>query len=394
MATVPSLGGEEIEPYANGLFRAWKLGEAKENNGALLLIAPKERRVRIEVGYGLEGTLTDAVSSIIISNAIAPRFKAGDFNGGVTRGVDDIITALTTDSAEWKPKPTDMRAEHEASLLDTLAPFLIFLFIMFVISRIGRRSGGGNVIFIPMGTGGFGGGFRAVAEASAAAEDWRWRRLFRRRRVFRRRRRLGRLVMILDADAAERVEAAFDAAQLETRAPLVCVLAGASTSLDGEFLLGACILALATPLPLLVFTELSAHRIYVAQLLVAILAAVLVSLPPVRRWLIPKRVARSAGHRAALAQFVLRGIDRSRCGALIYVSLAEHYIRIVPAEDAARVISQEQWQAAVNEALGPLAAGETEAALTGLAASCGDILAAHFPPGAPVDPAKQRFHIV
>jgi uncharacterized protein len=160
VATVPSLDGEEIEPYANGLFRAWKLGEAKDNNGALLLIAPKERRVRIEVGYGLEGTLTDAISSIIIANAIAPRFKAGDFNGGVTRGVDDIITTLSTDSAEWKPKPADMRAEHEASLLDTLAPFLIFLFLMFVISRMSRRGGGGNVIFIPMGTGGFGGGFR------------------------------------------------------------------------------------------------------------------------------------------------------------------------------------------------------------------------------------------
>ena len=133
VATVPSLDGEEIEPYANELFRVWKLGEAKDNNGALLLIAPKERRVRIEVGYGLEGTLTDAISSIIIANAIAPRFKAGDFNGGVTRGVDDIITTLSTDSAEWKPKPADMRAEHEASLLDTLAPFLIFLFIMFVI---------------------------------------------------------------------------------------------------------------------------------------------------------------------------------------------------------------------------------------------------------------------
>ena len=200
--------------------------------------------------------------------------------------------------------------------------------------------------------------------------------------------------MILDADAAARVEAAFDTAQLKTRAPLVCVLAGASASRDAEFLLGACILALATPLPLLLFTELSAHRIYVAQLLVAILAAVLGSLPPVRRWLIPKRMARSAGHRAALAQFVLRGIDRSRCGALIYVSLAEHYIRIVPGEDAAQVVSQEQWQAAVNAALGPLAAGETEAALTGLAASCGDILAVHFPPGAPADPARQRFHIV
>ncbi len=160
VATVSSLNGEEIEPYANALFRTWKLGEAKQNNGVLLLIAPKERRMRIEVGYGLEGTLTDAVSSVIIANAIAPRFKAGDFDGGVTRGVDDIITALTTDSAEWKPKATDMRAEHEASFLDTLAPFLIFLFIMFVLSRVARR-GGGNVVFIPMGMGGggrFGGG--------------------------------------------------------------------------------------------------------------------------------------------------------------------------------------------------------------------------------------------
>ena len=200
--------------------------------------------------------------------------------------------------------------------------------------------------------------------------------------------------MTLEPDAAERVEAAFDAAQLRTCAPLVCVLAGASTSLDGEFLLGACILALFTPLPLLIFTDLSAQRIYVAQLLVAILAAVLVSLPPVRRWLIPKRIARSAGHRAALAQFVLRGIDRSRCGALVYVSLAEHYIRIVPAEDAAQAISHEQWQAAVDEALGPLAAGATEAALTGLAEDCSNLLAAPFPPGDPADPKRQRFHIV
>ena len=163
VATVPSLDGQEIEPFANTLFRTWKLGEAKKNNGVLLLIAPKQRRVRIEVGYGLEGTLTDAVSSLIIANAMAPRFKVGDFDGEVTRGVDDIITALTTDSAEWKPKPTDTRAEPDPTLLDTIAPFLIFLFILFVLTRIGRR-GGGNVVFLPMGIGGgrpggFGGGF-------------------------------------------------------------------------------------------------------------------------------------------------------------------------------------------------------------------------------------------
>ena len=95
--------------YATALFNTWKLGQAKQNNGVLLLIAPKERRIRIEVGYGLEGTLTNAVCSDIIVNAIAPRFKAGDYNGGVTRAVDDIIAAL----AEWKPKQTDERAEHE-----------------------------------------------------------------------------------------------------------------------------------------------------------------------------------------------------------------------------------------------------------------------------------------
>jgi uncharacterized protein len=98
VATVTSLEGQEIEPYANELFRAWKLGEKTKNNGVLLLVAPTERRVRIEVGYGLEGTLTDALSKVIIANAITPRFKTGDFGGGISRGVDDIITVLTTDA--------------------------------------------------------------------------------------------------------------------------------------------------------------------------------------------------------------------------------------------------------------------------------------------------------
>jgi uncharacterized protein len=114
VATVASLDGEEIEPYANELFRAWKLGEKTKNNGVLLLVAPKERKVRIEVGYGLEGTLTDALSKVIIVNAIAPRFKAGDFGDGVSRGVDDIITVLTTDSSEWQQRPS-LRLDNQPS---------------------------------------------------------------------------------------------------------------------------------------------------------------------------------------------------------------------------------------------------------------------------------------
>jgi uncharacterized protein len=114
VATVASLGGEEIEPYANELFRAWKLGEKTKNNGVLLLVAPNQRKVRIEVGYGLEGTLTDALSKVIIVNAIAPRFKAGDFGDGVSRGVDDIITVLTTDSSEWQQRPS-LRLDNQPS---------------------------------------------------------------------------------------------------------------------------------------------------------------------------------------------------------------------------------------------------------------------------------------
>ena len=106
VATVSSLEGQEIEPYANELFRTWKLGEKDKNNGVLLLVAPNEHRVRIEVGYGLEGTLTDALSKVIITNAITPRFKAGDFGGGISRGVDDIITVLTTDASEWQKRPS------------------------------------------------------------------------------------------------------------------------------------------------------------------------------------------------------------------------------------------------------------------------------------------------
>jgi len=130
VATVSSLQGQEIEPYANQLFRTWKLGEKTKNNGVLLLVAPNEKKVRIEVGYGLEKTLTDALSKIIIANAIAPRFKAGDFGGGVARGVDDIITVLTTDASEWQKRPA-VRVDSDWTP-DVIAWLLVAALFVFV----------------------------------------------------------------------------------------------------------------------------------------------------------------------------------------------------------------------------------------------------------------------
>lgn len=135
VATVSSLEGQEIEPYANQLFRTWKLGEKQKNNGVLLLVAPNERRVRIEVGYGLEGTLTDALSKVIIANAIAPRFKTGEYGDGITRGVDDIITVLTTDASEWQKRPSlrlDNEETHDPTswiLVVGLVAVVIFLIV-------------------------------------------------------------------------------------------------------------------------------------------------------------------------------------------------------------------------------------------------------------------------
>jgi len=87
VVTLKSLQGTSIEDFGVELGRRWRIGQKDTNNGVLLIVVPSERKVRIEVGYGLEGTLTDAVSKLIIENAIIPRFRANDIPGGVSRGV-------------------------------------------------------------------------------------------------------------------------------------------------------------------------------------------------------------------------------------------------------------------------------------------------------------------
>lgn len=94
VATVPDLQGHDIADYSNNLFRTWRLGQGEANNGVLLLVAVAERKVRIEVGYGLEGVLTDALSSQIIRNQITPRFRESDYPGGIMAGADAIIAQL------------------------------------------------------------------------------------------------------------------------------------------------------------------------------------------------------------------------------------------------------------------------------------------------------------
>lgn len=162
VATVPSLQGQDIAPFANELFRFWKLGQKTTNNGVLLLVAPSEHQVRIEVGYGLEGTLTDVLSNVIITHAMVPRFKQGDISGGVSSGVDDIISVLSGDKTGWVARQP-LRTDNQSSPVGLLIFFLLFLIVMFFNWRAqvagGRRGSMGSVLAGGLMGGMMGGGF-------------------------------------------------------------------------------------------------------------------------------------------------------------------------------------------------------------------------------------------
>lgn len=151
---VSSLEGDEISSYANRVFSEWKLGQEDKDNGVLLVVAVEDRKVRIEVGYGLEGNLTDLLSSRIIRNEIAPQFRRGDYESGVVVGTVSILQAI------HGAYTNEDRGEGKKTSVPGL--FRILFMIAIVAYLFGRRRGGGGGYwhgrggyFGPMG--GFGG---------------------------------------------------------------------------------------------------------------------------------------------------------------------------------------------------------------------------------------------
>lgn len=174
VATVPDLQGYDIADYGYQLGRAWGIGqdgkgETEKDNGAILLVAPNERKVRIEVGYGLEGILTDALSSIIIQNDILPRFREGDMAGGILAGVDKILLQLTLPEEQARAYAAEAAVQQREAENKGETGLVIFWLVVMVIifassifgSRGGRRYRGGAgpvVIWGGGSSGGFGGG--------------------------------------------------------------------------------------------------------------------------------------------------------------------------------------------------------------------------------------------
>ncbi len=174
VATVSDLEGYDIADYGYQLGRTWGIGqdgegETEKDNGTILLVAPNDRKVRIEVGYGLEGIMTDSLSSMIIQNDILPRFRDGDMPAGINAGVDRIATQFTLPEEEARAfasqavaQQREQSSKGEGGLAIFWIVVMIVIFVMSVSnSRGGRRYRGGAgpvVIWGGGGSGGFGGG--------------------------------------------------------------------------------------------------------------------------------------------------------------------------------------------------------------------------------------------
>jgi uncharacterized protein len=147
---VPTTQPEEIEQYGIRVADAWKLGRKGVDDGAILIVAKNDRRVRIEVGRGLEGAMPDAIANRIIDETVAPHFKLGDYDGGVEAGIDQMISVV---NGEPLPEP-DVKWEHHGGGLGSALPLL--LIVVFVASGVLRRIFGR--FFGSLATGGLAGG--------------------------------------------------------------------------------------------------------------------------------------------------------------------------------------------------------------------------------------------
>ncbi len=138
VAIFPRLGGDSLESYSIRLAEAWKPGQKGKDNGAILVIFKEDRKVRIEVGYGLEGILTDVLCKMIIENEIVPRFRSGDYEGGVERAVTAILSA--TQGEYHAPQKVHRRAD--SSIIPGLIKALVIL------TFIGLKAGASSVILL------------------------------------------------------------------------------------------------------------------------------------------------------------------------------------------------------------------------------------------------------
>jgi putative membrane protein len=192
------------------------------------------------------------------------------------------------------------------------------------------------------------------------------------------------------------VSAAIAEAEKRTCGQIVCVLAHSSSDYAYIPILWASALALLLPWPLIYFTQWSVQKIFLAQLVVFIVAGIIFSWTPLRMMFVPRPLRRAQAHRAALEQFVVRRIahTKNRCGVLIFVSLAEHYARIIADDGIARKVHNAEWQAAIDALTAHMRDGRIASGFIAAIERCGAVLAAHAPPDGSPNALPDRLYVM
>ena len=192
------------------------------------------------------------------------------------------------------------------------------------------------------------------------------------------------------------IAAAIQEAEAHSSGQIVCVLAHSSSDYAHVPILWASVLALITPWPLVDFTPWSVQRIFLIQIAVFIVAALVFSWMPLRLLLVPRAVRRARAHRAALEQFVVRRVAhiKQRTGVLIFVSLAERYARIIADDGIAEKVQGAEWQAAINALTGHMREGRIAQGFVAAIERCGAVLAAHAPPDGSPNQLPDRLYVM
>jgi uncharacterized protein len=350
IATLPSLQGDDIEDYGYQLGRAWGIGQKGKDNGAVFIIAPSEHKARIEVGYGLEPILTDAMSRIILEREVFPKFRAGDMSGGIIGGTDALVQQLGLDPAAAQA------AMAQATATETPAPMhhrrggglgaLISLgLIIFVLSRVfgGRRrygSGGGGlggalpwmVLGGMMGGGrerdddwGGGGGGGSDGGGFSGGAVWAgWR-------------------------------------------PDLLFGGGDWSAGTGTTFAPSLVQALET---------------YAAGQALLFAALVLIfAIPPIRRFLTPSTLKSHRVHRAAVQQFLATGLHAAaeRTGVVIFASQDDRRVELLADDAIHEAVGDTAWKAAVKAVQDAMKRGDPASGYVKAIDICGAAMAEHFP---------------
>ncbi len=391
VATLKSLQGYDIDDYGYQLGRAWKIGQKGKDNGVVIEIAPNEHKVRIDVGYGNEGVLTDAQSKLIETEIMVPAFKRGDYNGGVLAGTDAVLKAIggaTIDPNAYTPAGDEsFKRHHEHNPIGAGIIPILLLIVLFWIGGwrflagllLGSMLGGG-------GRGGWGGG------------GLRWRRVWRWRF---RRRRWRWLPAAVAASAGEARRADGERAQEFRHRPNMmpsrlraqppkpaptrgwrsssCTQAIAICSIPSSGAQRLALVALCAPALGLPRFDLRAATIIVFA--VFLFASLVLEWRPLRMAIVPKRVKHAHARTLAHREFAVRILSHPEHdgGVLFFVSLAERYAEIIADHHLHQAAGQAAWDGIVSDFTRHAARGAFADGIVVAAKACGTLLEEHHP---------------